>query len=143
MTGRRYFDGVAHLLERQRDHGSLAVDATELVAFVHVAATVERPSMPRAHELVAVDVAFGEITVEMRTEPRRAPEPAVETAPHDTLVSVDFDRCDRAGCQGVDAHSVPGRAVDHACEGVEGRAERDRAPEHMAQQRRVRAIAAR
>ena len=43
-------------------------------------------------------------------------------------------------CAGVDAHS--GRALDDVRELVERRAERDRAPEHVAQQRRVRAFAA-
>src|SRR4029078_9995355 len=116
MSGRRYFYTVGVFREGQRDHGSIGISSPELVALVHVAPAVEGPAMTRAHELVARHVTLGEVAVEMRTEPRRASEKAAESTPHDAFLTVDFDRRDRTGRQGVDVHSVSRCAVDHPCQ---------------------------
>src|SRR6478672_11490696 len=142
MSGRRYLYAVRVFFEGQRDDGALGIGSPELVAFVDVAAAVEGPTVTRAHELVAGYVTLGEIAVEMRAEPRPASEPAAVSAPHDAFLTIDFDRLDRAGRQGVYAHSVCRCAVDDTRQRFERRAERNRAPEDVAQQRRVRTVAA-
>ena len=111
-------DAVGVLSQRQRRHAALRVDAAELVALVRVAATVERPAVARAHELVVDDEALGEIVVEVRARSGRAPELAAAAAPHDVLVAVDLDRDDRAACarsRGRGALGAPSRlARQHA-----------------------------
>ena len=65
---------------RQAGHGSLRVDPPELVALERVAATVERPAVTRAHELVVDHEALGEVVIEVRARSRRAAELAARRA---------------------------------------------------------------
>ena len=90
--------GLDHHERRDR---ALRVDAAELVALVRVAVAVERPRVPGAHELVAVDVTLGEIVVEVGAPTRPAAQTTVVAAPDHVVVAVDLDRAHlarRDGC---------------------------------------------
>jgi hypothetical protein len=75
---------------------SLRIDAPELVALVRVALAVECPPVARAHELVAGDVAVGEIVIEMRAPSGNTAYSAVDAAPEHALCIVELHRDDSA-----------------------------------------------
>jgi len=90
----------AGLTNHERGDAALRIDPAELVALVRVPVAVERPRVPGAHELVAFDVTFGQIVVEVGAPAGRAAEPTVMTAPEHVVVAVDSDRADLARFDG-------------------------------------------
>ena len=84
-------DDVVVLGEHEDRHRTLRVDPAQLVALVSVPVAVEGPPVPGAHQLARVDVAVGEIVVEMRAPTRRAAHTPVGAAPHDELLAGELD----------------------------------------------------
>jgi hypothetical protein len=115
-------DLVVALVDLEHHHGSLGVDAAELIALVRVALAIEGPRMARAHQLVGGDVALTEVVVEMRAKPRRGADAPVVISPHHELLTVNVDRNDPTAHYSVacDAHSrLTGELAHDACAVVE------------------------
>ena len=123
---------------------ALGVDPPELVALVRVAVAVEGPRVTRAHELVADDVTLREVVVEVRAPAGRAAEAPVGAPPHHELLVPDVDRSHLAGASSV-AGSPLGRIRERAHDpfALVERRTAPSPPDHVAQQRRVRAVARR
>src|SRR5258706_12045894 len=70
---------------------ALGIDPAELIALVRDAGAVEGPRVTGAYELVAGDVANGQIVVEVRAASGRTAEATVGSPPHHVFLVGDID----------------------------------------------------